>query len=87
MSVSSVQTCVSQTQTDKGSAGTVLGATRQWQGEPGQQVDQAVMAQLRRYLAPQHPRLRVWGAQRFDCQGPVAPHWAAFGSYLYLLPL
>ena len=65
----------------------MLGAAQQWRGEAGQVLDAGVLAQLRRCLSPQHTRLRVWGAQRFDSQGPVAPHWEAFGSYLFVLPL
>eukprot|EP00899_Mesostigma_viride_P009706 jgi/Mesvir1/18737/Mv01248-RA.1 len=41
---------------------------------------------IRRFLSEGSSRVRAFGCSRFDPGADVAPEWAAFGSYFFLVP-
>ena len=44
------------------------------------------MQDIQSFLNPASPRLRALGGGRFDQHQAPSPEWAAFGSFLFMLP-
>ena len=63
------------------------GSARAWRGAPGAAFDSAACCRMRRFLSTGAPRTRALGGLRFDAVREPAPEWAAFGSFLFVLPL
>ena len=70
----------------EGTNGAGMGAAWLWQGAPGSRLDAGVMCEMRRFLRPSAPQVRVLGGARFDAAGRCGDEWREFGSHCFLLP-
>ena len=71
---------------NEGANGVGMGAAWLWQGAPGSRLDAGVMREMRRFLRPSAPQVRVLGGARFDAAGQCGEEWREFGSHCFLLP-
>lgn len=63
-----------------------LGLAWHWQGPPGKAMTQEMTTEMNLFLSEAHPRVRIFGAARFDAEQSPSAEWASFGSYFFVLP-
>lgn len=49
-------------------------------------MTQEMTTEMNLFLSEAHPRVRIFGAARFDAEQSPSAEWASFGSYFFVLP-